>query len=424
MKKKILIISNNPLSTKKNNGKTIFSIFENYDKNMVRQLYFDSEIPEGVQINSYLQINEKQLIKNVLTSNSNISRIVKEDSFKESSDNSVKERGKKSQFFRLSREFIWKLNQNKIYSDIYFWLDDFKPDVIFFTAGDFGFIYNIVLKIKEKYNSKLITYYTDDYILPRKTLNIGWWIRRNLILKNMRIILRKTDQLLTISEKMKNTYLQLFKKDSKVVMNLSVVPPKVSQRKVNDETIKLIYAGGLHYDRDHVLNQLALAIKAINDNNFGKSIAKLYIYTNSKPDKKTLEKLNIPGASEYHGSLSSDKLQIELESSDIPVHVESFQKKNIESTRLSISTKIPEYISLGKPILAIGPKNVASMEYLENIAFCINTEKEIHDEILELFYNKSVQDELAQKAKDHSKNYIQMIAQNKIEKILRDLEGV
>ncbi|MEG0474048.1 MAG: hypothetical protein RR588_17145 [Solibacillus sp.] len=35
-------------------------------------------------------------------------------------------------------------------------------------------------------------------------------------------------------------------------------------------------------------------------------------------------------------------------------------------TRLSISTKIPEYLATGKPILAIGPSTLSSIKYLKS----------------------------------------------------------
>ena len=42
-----------------------------------------------------------------------------------------------------------------------------SPDVVFFCAGDSGFAYNVV-RVKEKFASKLVVYITDDYVLPRE----------------------------------------------------------------------------------------------------------------------------------------------------------------------------------------------------------------------------------------------------------------
>ncbi len=46
--------------------------------------------------------------------------------------------------------------------------------------------------------------------------------------------------------------------------------------------------------------------------------------------------------------------------------MESFDKKFVMSTRLSLSTKIPEYLNANKPILAYGPDGISSLEYLKD----------------------------------------------------------
>jgi hypothetical protein len=141
---------------------------------------------------------------------------------------------------------------------------------------------------------------------------------------------------------------------------------------------------------------LANAIKKHNISIKGNErSAFLQIYSNNKPDEKIFKKLDIPNASKFCGSLKSNELMVVLNKCDIPVHVESFDKKSIQATLLSISTKIPEYLSLEKPILAIGPKEVASMEYLENVAFCINEPTDVFEKIQKLFRDQNLRSNLA-----------------------------
>ena len=60
------------------------------------------------------------------------------------------------------------------------------------------------------------------------------------------------------------------------------------------------------------------------------------------------------------------------------MHVEAFDKFNKKITRLSLSTKIPEYMGSGKLIVAIGPDDISSIEYLKEneIAYCITESDE------------------------------------------------
>jgi hypothetical protein len=47
------------------------------------------------------------------------------------------------------------------------------------------------------------------------------------------------------------------------------------------------------------------------------------------------------------------------------VHVEAFDNTSRAYTRLSVSTKIPQYMAAGRPILCYGPAEVASCRYVE-----------------------------------------------------------
>ena len=56
------------------------------------------------------------------------------------------------------------------------------------------------------------------------------------------------------------------------------------------------------------------------------------------------------------------------------MHVEAFDKKNRKITRLSMSTKISEYVASGAQVLAIGPSDVASMRCLADnrLGLCVH----------------------------------------------------
>lgn len=395
---RILIISNNVISRTKNNGKTIASIFEEYPKENIRQLYFSSELPEDIKLNGYYQISDSDVLKSLIQSSTSVGRVQSTSIMNMVYSSKEKERKIPiNNFTRLIRELIWKFNYKKSESLIE-WLDDFQPQKIFFVGGDSIFAYEITSLIKNKYNSKLLTYITDDYILPRKTVSFFWWIRRNLLLRKMNFLIKDSVALMTISEKMKNEYKRIFKKESLLLMNKSESLRDESIQKKGNNNIKLVYAGGLHYNRYQVLSEIGKAIASINKKE--NTNIKLSIYTNEQPSDKIIAKINIENGSEYCGNLNREELKIKLNECTIPVHVESFDKKSIESTRLSISTKISEYISLGKPILAVGPKNVASMDYLEGIALCINDESLIESELLRLFFDSNFQNELSEKARE------------------------
>lgn len=416
----ILIISNNAISDTNNNGKTIGSIFADYPEKKVRQLYFNSEKPTGKKINSFFRITDREMLDSFLRKSDSAGN-EQQNLIESENSNNAKSSIQRNNTTRIIREIVWK-NSNWKSQELSNWLNEFSPDVIFFVAGDTGFTYDIVFSIKNKYNTKLITYITDDYILPRKTVNLFWWIRRNSIFNKMKKAINQSELLLTISPKMKKVYSEIFNKNSTVVSNMTNSLSLTNNKFEDKNYIKLIYAGGLHYNRYQVLEKLGKAILNINNHtSISDPKIKLFIYTNQIPEKKVLNKINVAGASQYKGSLKFDELVTELNDSDILVHVESFDVKSIESTKLSLSTKIGEYLSLGKPILAIGPENIASMEYLNNVAYCINNQEHIKEGLNELLFDKELKKKLSNIAKNKYQTIINQEEKFKIESMLTDL---
>lgn len=391
---RILVISNNSFSDTTNNGKTLASFFDIFPEENIAQLYFSSEIPGKTKYSNFYRISDKDVFKNFFLRTDQCGTRIEQRSI--IIDRKIKKNNielNKYQIFRILREFVWKKERWKT-ADLDNWLNEFSPEVVFLCAGDSGFAYDITNYIYAKFRTKLIVYITDDYILPRKTLSFFWWIRRNYIIKRMNNMVQKSDLFLTISEKMQSIYYDLFKKKSMLAINMS---DSMKDYDIYPENscINLVYAGGLHFKRYITLNLLAKSIERYNSNS--NTIKKVYlkIYAKKKPSKSILQYLNVKDASEYCGNLNSEQLRIVLNSCDIPVHVESFDRKSIESTRLSISTKIPEYLSLGKPILAIGPKNIASMEYLNDCAFCINDKNTLDTKLNRLFTDTKLIDNLS-----------------------------
>ena len=68
----------------------------------------------------------------------------------------------------------------------------------------------------------------------------------------------------------------------------------------------------------------------------------------------------------FKGSVRPEEVSGVLNESDVAVHVESFSDSCAEYTRLSVSTKIPQYFAAGIPVLAYGPSSLASCQYVRS----------------------------------------------------------
>lgn len=425
---KILVISNNPFSTVNNNGKTLASLFDSYPSQKLAQLYFSQEDPKHPLFNIFYRISDIDILRKIFHKTKSCgNEVFYRESFLENKNNlELKKNNKipKNSFFRILREFIWS---DRFWNskELNLWLEKFNPDIVFLCAGDSGFAYKITNYIKKKFDSKLIVYITDDYVLPRKTISIFWWIRRNFIFSKMKNVINESDLFLTISEKMQKSYKQLFNKESIIALNTpsSLLSDDLKQKDTRYKQI-LVYAGGLHYKRYVTLSLLAKAIYEYNKTQSSENKVFLQIYSNSIPKESIKEKLCFENASDFLGSLNQEELKKVFNKADIMVHVEAFDKKSIEATRLSVSTKIPEYLSLGKPILAIGPSQIASMEYLEDCSFCVNNKEDIYTKISEFLSDENLRKTISKKAsekylKNHEKEKVSIFFINSIRKIYR-----
>jgi hypothetical protein len=87
--------------------------------------------------------------------------------------------------------------------------------------------------------------------------------------------------------------------------------------------------------------------------------------------------LNIENGCVFKGFVTGETYMKLLAESNVVVHVESFSPDMIRRTRLSISTKIADYLGAGKCILAIGDSELASIAHIKDVAYTVNCLSEL-----------------------------------------------
>lgn len=401
--KRLLIISNRVLSTTDNNGKTLYSFFQSMPKESVSQLYFYGNLPTIAGYN-YFQLSDKDIILGKFNK-SLCGRKVKVKEYENPqeclhADVLIQSKYKipRNNIILLLREIIWNHSWRSEQLDK--WLDEVNPNAIFFMAGDCLYAYRICAYVVNRYHCRLSVYITDDYVLPRCHESILAKKRREMIADLMGKCVKRAQDFFTISERMRLEYKKLFGKDSMVILNMSepIYDKELCKVSEQNETTIFTYTGSLYYGRDKILLKLAEEIKNYNNCHKDTKKGKLYIYSNNRPEHKFIKELEKIGTAVYGGSLNKQQLKEKLNLSNVLVFTESFEKEQIEKTRLSFSTKIPEYLSVRKPILAIGPKEIGSMDYLEDCAVIIHSIEKIYAGLERLLSSDKLQKEYGKKA--------------------------
>jgi glycosyltransferase involved in cell wall biosynthesis len=247
----------------------------------------------------------------------------------------------------------------------------FQPQVIY-TLGASVSVLRLVYLISEKLDVPIVIHFMDNW--PE---HLQWEnnplckLYHNRMVKYLNLCLEKSNVGIAISPIMAREYQKKFEIEFGYLMN-SVDQKSFMCKRINDEMNNYVYAGGLHLSRWKALKDIANAIKC-NVN------AQLSIYTSEQNRKMYEEEFKgLPVV--FYNYVNHEEIMDVYESADVLVHAEVDNPLLSGFFKYSISTKIPEYLSTGKPTLFFGPKSIGLFQYLQEnkAAFVASTTEELN----------------------------------------------
>lgn len=396
---KILVISRTPWRLDNSFGNTYSSIFSKIEDVEIAHIYLADGLPEKENVvKDYYQVAESKIIRTFFkprTRNNKVGqRVFVDNSKKTELDKTVKVAQKKRwPIFYLIRDFIWRYG-NVNYEGMEEFAHNFNPDLIFAPLYYANYVSRIVLKMQKSLNVPIVLECSlDVYSLQQVSFDPIYWINRFSIRKNIRKVIKKTSLLYTISDKMKQDYNRMLLVPCKVLYKFPDFSRNQGIYLANDQKqAHFLFTGNIGDGRWRSLSALVHSLKK---HQYGH----LDIYTATPITKEINDALNVSGVCSIHEPISQQEV-IQLQGkADILVHVESFNLKNKLLVRYSISTKIMDYLCAGRTILAIGPKDIASMEYLRSneVALCANSVEEVDSLINSLKDNPGIINSMSNK---------------------------
>lgn len=400
MNKRVLIISMNALSSTMNNGKTIETIFKSYPKELLSHIYFSLEKEDISFCKKSFRIHLYDAFDNTLRIKKNKYgmkiHMDNNDPYVFSPDKYLNITKRK--FNKLKQNWETKIPINTLYKNtksylliegIWFqkrwylkrlkeFLNEEKPEVIFYQSNMYSFLHIVVRKIADEYNIPIIIQCTDDYTKAHiENSHINNMLTK-YYLYNFKKLMEKTNTLLAIGDQMAEEY------SSKYFKGKSFTFSNYVERNNEDldYTIKknrnILYAGNLGLNRWRTITKLGKVLDVYNQDINHQFKCNLELYSNDKLSTEMIEAFKGIKSISFGGFLSSKELNEKITVSDYLLHCESFDNDNKRVTRLSISTKVGEYICSNRCILAMGPEDVASINYLKvnNLGKVITTENQ------------------------------------------------
>ena len=366
---KVLIISNSILNEDNATSITLKNMFSGWPVDKLAIIYtsLDKNISNSIypvfHVSELKYLANKTNSSNVLLNNIRSSRGEVKGVQGTAGDSSLKSRI--FNYIHTIASSYKAMFPYKYSNELEKFVSEFNPDVIYSILSSIAAM-DITLRLSNKFKIPIVPHFMDDWphtIYENDILLFLPRLKKKYFLKK---VLKNTRTGIAISDKMAKEYNSEYHKEFYSLMNCVSLPDSNEGIEIakNNKKIEFSYFGGLHLLRWQTLKTFfeSLEINArYSMDNF-----EFRIYAPESDRIRYENQFAQLSSVLFCDRVSQSALFSEMIKSDYLIHVEAFDEKMKKYTRLSISTKIPEYLVIQKPIVAIGPADVASIEYLRD----------------------------------------------------------
>lgn len=385
---KILAITRSPVNNKDNLGSTIENIFGDKEKYSLHNIFLRADDSLNNVCDSYFQISEQDIIKSIFfrkecgicfyDTKSNNGSLINNKSI--SARNREKRlydfvKGTNLYFPWIVRECVWKYGKWRN-DNLKKYLNSIKPDIIFMTSLSCIYPYKILDYIEKNNSIKIVYFHVDDnYSYNTNIFSPFYYCHKYILRKNMIEHISNSKMNYAISPSLKKEYDKQFNIKCAILTKLTDFSC-AKEYNNNDKHIIICFTGNISSGRWKTLLLVDRALHTLCDEGLD---LELRIYSATKPNKEFMNTINSSKCTSFLGEISGLEVKRVQEEADILLHVESFDCKDISEVKLSFSTKIVDYLSRKRSVIAIGPVNVASIEYFvhNEIGLCITERNSI-----------------------------------------------
>lgn len=373
---------------------TFSSLLETFPAESLANIYIREELPDSNCCSRYFQISETKVIKSIVKPGTKTGREVQvcqqmtEDdaqTLAQSRQLYNKNRKKRSVAKLFVREGLWKLGKWKT-KELDAFLDSFQPDVVVFGMDGYIHFNRICRYAVRRTGAKAVGYFWDDTFTYRQRGHLlNYRILRYFQRRSLKKLAKCCDAFWAITGKTKQEADEFFGIDCQVLTKpIDFTPGEQWKPYSPHNPIKMLYTGNLLIGRFETVLAVSRALERINADGVK---MELDVYSGSYIAPEDQAKL-----SEYvhmKGVVSQAEVLRLQEQADILLFAEAMAGPYSKIARLSFSTKLTDYFHSGKCIFAVGPGDIAPMEYLKEkqAALCASTEEEIYTQLLCLVNN-------------------------------------
>ncbi len=386
----ILVFSQASWNTSNAFGNTVTNWFDGWSDTHFFHFYARQQKPNTDIVEKYYHVSAIEIIKKTIKFQCSgriidSSDVVEKGTVKElntEQEQIAKLHNSSNQIIYWGMEQIW-LSKIWINKNFDAFVKEANPDIIFAFATSPFILEPAIKHIKVKKPSvKVVLWIADDILCG---YNQSAWYRRGYLKKGINYCFSVADRIYGASVEMCQKYSKMCGKEVIPLYKGCSFERSVKEKK--SAPLRLVYAGNLLYGRFETLKKIISVLRIINSDECN---AVLEVYSNTPINEKEKQQW-FDNINAFNMSVRPYKeIKGILNESDVVLHVESFEKEQIETVKYSFSTKIIDCLESGSCVMAIGPKGLASIDYFNMVdgAIVINEISQIEEVFLKLVYEE------------------------------------
>jgi len=357
---------------------------DEYDENTFKYSYNnyrlgDSEISVISPFNSFFSLKKSRILKKEkvinsrkisITNQSRLKSIIKKF-FIKTGINSVRFN------YSTSNEFIN-------------WYKSFAPQIVYSAVGDLDLI-RFLLKIKDIDNVPIALHIWDDWpnTLADRTFFKRYWQKK--IDAEFRDLLLVSNKLLSISDMMSKEYKRLYNREFIPFHN----PINIEEWDTNNPVLKIdksniiLYVGKINKDTIELLLLMSQTVQVLNkENKNGKYSFHIY-----SPDRGyNLDRFYQYKETVVFNAIPHEQVISVMKKASILFLPLGFSEKSIRYTRLSMPTKVSEFMISGTPIIVMAPPEIALTKYAKDYKWAMVVDEKNLQLLKEAILKLTIQD--------------------------------
>lgn len=412
---KLLVLTRSAWDEANSTGNTLSNILGDWPAEDISNVYLRAARPRNSVCESYFSISEGDLLRSLFRPASEAGASISLDP-----GNGVNAglRGQMhleatayrlgrrltSGLLRSGREWLWEHGRwgGKALTDF---VREASPDVIFSPAFGARYPHNVLWRLAAVSGASVALYHCDDHMRALQDHSRHGSTYSKSVADSVLDSARRADLNFAITPQMADKYASLIGRPVEVLVKGGNFDPNRAPwvRRAN-EPLSLVYAGNLLHGR---WRSLLLLIQVLSELNAESTQAMLRIYSQYPPSGTLRSQLDVPGTSEYCGSLSADEVDEALMSADIVLHAESLDERERQETALSFSTKIIDLLGSRRCVMGIGSPEAASISYLRDCpgALVANSIEDIRDALEPIMRNPALLQEMSERSFAHGADH-------------------